>query len=137
MAPSIDYLIPPGIQARLSAQAFGDLSVRPLVKLFDPTGIACWLVGAMDGDRLFVVGDLGLGEPEPTVVSHGFLSALVGPTGKRLCCNRQFDRRWSLDTWTRVSRRTGSIVAAEIELARAGEALALSRCSAWEGRRFD
>lgn len=134
MAPSIQYLIPPGIQTRMAAQPFGDLSVRPLVKLFDPTGIACWLVGAVDGDRLFVVGDLGLGEPEPTVVSHAFLSTLVGPTGKRLRCNRQFDRRWTMDTWVRVARRTGSIVAAEVELAKAGEALALSRSAAFEER---
>ncbi len=137
MAPSIHYLITPTIRIRLAAQEFGDLSVRPLVKLFDPIGIACWLLGAMDGDRLFVVGDLGLDEAEPTVVSHAFLSALVGPTGKRLRCNRQFDRRWTMDTWARVARRTGSIVAAEVELARAGETLALSRCSAWERRRFD
>lgn len=127
---TLSYLIDKAVLARLEERRFGDLSARPLVRLHDPTGIACWLITAADGDRLYGLGDLGLGAPEPIVVGHAFLSALVGPSGGRLRRDRRFDRRWTLGVWARVAARTGSIVAAEIELARAGEALALSRCAA-------
>ncbi|WCS25698.1 DUF2958 domain-containing protein [Methylobacterium sp. NMS14P] len=44
---------------------------HPVLKLFNPTGPATWLICAMepDGDTLFGLCDLGVGEPELGYVS--------------------------------------------------------------------
>jgi hypothetical protein len=39
---------------------------RPVVKIFNPTGGQTWLISEMDadGDTMFGLADLGMGEPE-------------------------------------------------------------------------
>lgn len=58
----------------------------PVVKFFTPWGGATWILTDMepDGDTMFGLCDLGLGEPELGYVSLKELDAIRGPRGLRI-----------------------------------------------------
>ncbi|RVC60517.1 DUF2958 domain-containing protein, partial [Mesorhizobium sp. M2A.F.Ca.ET.046.02.1.1] len=66
-------LITDDLCARLLANGASDTETDhvPVVKLFDPTGAATWLLSELDadGDTLFGLCDLGFGFPELGSVS--------------------------------------------------------------------
>ena len=57
--------------------------IKPVVKFFDPTGAATWLITEMegDGDTMFGLADLGFGMPELGYVSLNELMAVKGAFG--------------------------------------------------------
>jgi hypothetical protein len=71
--------------ATLAAQANGTAEPdhKPVVKFFTPDGAATWLIAeiADDGDTLYGLCDLGMGEPELGYVSLAELQALRGGYG--------------------------------------------------------
>lgn len=93
----------------------------PVVKFFNPCGAATWLATELydDGDTLFGLADLGFGCPELGVFSLAEIAGVRLPFGLGIERDEDFASAWPLSVWAATARRTGSIIAAEIELRRA------------------
>jgi hypothetical protein len=120
-------LITEDIKARLLANwtdAHGDHA--PVVKLFDPTGAATWLITEMcpeDTDILFGLCDLGMGCPELGYVSLGELESVTGRFGLGIERDLYFEARHPLSVYAEAARQSGSIIETERALAQAAAAL--------------
>ena len=68
---------------------------KPVVKYFNPAGSATWLISEIDddGDLLFGLCDLGMGQPELGYVSLSELKTVKGPLGLGI----ERDLYWSAD----------------------------------------
>jgi hypothetical protein len=75
---------------------------KPVVKVFDPTGGATWLLTEStpgDPDRLFGLCDLGMGEPELGYVSRAELETARASLGLRLERDLYFDADKTLSAY--------------------------------------
>lgn len=123
-------LLPPALGARLrfnaaahhQAMQFGtaEPDPAPVLKLFNPVGIATWLATELDadGDTLFGLADLGFGCPELGTFSLNEIAALRLPLGLSIARDRWFATAIPLSVWADTARLLGSIPAAERTLCR-------------------
>lgn len=116
-------LITADIKARLLANWTDDHEDHaPVVKLFDPTGAATWLITEMcpaDTDILFGLCDLGFGSPELGYVSRRELECVQGRFGLGIERDLYFEARYPLSVYAEAARQAGGITEAERALAQA------------------
>jgi Protein of unknown function (DUF2958) len=77
-------LLPLDLMNRLHANNYDrDADHIPVVKFFVPWGAATWIITEIerDGDTLFGLCDLGMGEPELGYVLLSELESIKGPGG--------------------------------------------------------
>jgi hypothetical protein len=124
-------LVPNDLRARLlTSGANRDADHVPILKLFDPTGAATWLITEMDPeapDILFGLCDLGMGFPELGSVSLAELESATGRLGLGIERDLYFAGRFPLSVYAEAARIAGYITEAKPLLAQA--AAALSRMS--------
>ncbi|KUM26951.1 single-stranded DNA endonuclease [Mesorhizobium loti] len=122
-------LITADLRARLIANGAAEVETDhvPVVKLFNPTGAATWLLSELDadGDTLFGLCDLGFGFPELGSVSLAELQAVEGPIGIGIERDLAFAPRFPLSVYAEAARLAGHITEAE-RLLRQAAAAALS-----------
>ncbi len=109
-------LLSPGIRAMLAANFEHCLrnprfDPFPMVRLFNPTGRAVWLVSEIypDGDTLYGLADLGLGCPELGIFLLREIEAIDLPLGMKIARDLVFTTRHRLSVWAEASRLAGSI----------------------------
>ena len=81
---------------------------KPVVKYFNPAGSATWLISEIDddGDLLFGLCDLGMGQPELGYVSLSELKTVKGPLGLGI----ERDLYWSADrTLSEYAKDAGKV----------------------------
>ncbi len=109
-------LLSPGIRSLLGANF--EHCVRnprfdplPLVRLFNPTGRAVWLVTELypDDDTLYGLADLGFGSPEPGIFSLREIEAIDLPLGMKIGRDMAFTTRHRLSVWAEAARLARSI----------------------------
>ncbi|MBZ9763331.1 DUF2958 domain-containing protein [Mesorhizobium sp. CA8] len=122
-------LITDELRARLMANGAADTETDhvPVVKLFNPTGAATWLLTELDadGDTLFGLCDLGFGYPELGSVSLAELGAVKGPLGLGIERDVYFTARFPLSVYAEAARAAGHITEAERLLRQAAAALSI------------
>lgn len=121
-------LIPDDIRQRLLANGAAERETDhvPVVKLFDPTGVATWLITEMmpgEPDILFGLCDLGFGCPELGYVSLAELESVKGPLGLGIERDIHFTARFALSVYAEAARITGRITESERVLSKAAAAL--------------
>ncbi|WP_412559000.1 DUF2958 domain-containing protein [Thalassospira sp. MIT1370] len=120
-------LIPDDIRQRLLANGAAERETDhvPVVKLFDPTGAATWLITEMmpDGDSLFGLCDLGFGCPELGYVSLAELESVKGPLRRGIERDLHFAARFPLSVYAEAARIAGRITESERMLSQAAAAL--------------
>jgi len=121
-------LMPDDIRERLLANgaAGADADPVPVVKFFDPTGPATWLITAMIPDApdiLFGLCDLGMGCPELGTVSLADLRGVKGRLGLGIERDLHFCGRFEISIYAEAARIAGRIVEAERLLAQIAAAL--------------
>lgn len=120
-------LIPDDIRARLLANRAAERETDhvPVVKLFDPSGVATWLLTEMmlDGDTLFGLCDLGFGCPELGHVSLAEIESVKGRFGIGIERDLHFVGRFPLSVYAEAARIAGRIIESEGVLAQAAAAL--------------
>jgi hypothetical protein len=116
-------LMPDDLRRRLLANGADPGSDHwPVVKLFDPTGAATWLITEMDPgapDVLFGLCDLGLGCPELGCVRLSELRSVTGRFGLGIERDLQFRARHSLSVYARAAQAAGAITEDPARLAAA------------------
>jgi hypothetical protein len=86
--------------------------LKPVLKLFNPTGAATWLITELDADNiLFGLCDLGLGCAELGSVSLLELEQFRGRMGLGIERDRWFTADKSLAAYADAARLEGRIVA--------------------------
>lgn len=123
-------LIPDDIRHRLLANGTVERETdhRPVVKLFDPTGAATWLITEMmpdEPDIPFGLCDLGFGCPELGYVSLAELESIKGPLGLGIERDLHFEARFPLSVYAEAARIAGRITESERVLAQAAAALGI------------
>jgi hypothetical protein len=121
-------LMPYDIRQRLLANgaAGNETDHVPVVKFFDPTGAATWLITEMmpdQPDMLFGLCDLGMGAPELGYVSLSELQSIMGRFGLGIERDLHFAARYPLSIYARAAQIAGAITESEELLAQAAEAL--------------
>ena len=122
-------LLTPGLTVRLAenyAASFleiegsGPHDPAPVVKFFNPCGAATWLATEMyeGGDTLFGLADLGFGCPELGTFSLSDIEGVRLPFGLRIERDLTFATTTPLSVWAELARRHGSIMDAEVAIAR-------------------
>src|SRR5260221_3333095 len=104
----------------------GETDHLPVVKFFDPTGAATWLITEMmpdEPDILFGLCDLGMGCPELGYVSLAELQRVKGHLGLGIERDLYFNARFPLSVYTRAAQIVGGITESEPLLAQAAAAL--------------
>lgn len=98
----------------------------PLLKLFNPLGLATWLATELDadGDTLFGLADLGFGCPELGSFSLREIGAVRLPFGLGIERDRHFEGRFPLSVYAEAARQMGGITESTRALERAAAALA-------------
>ncbi|WP_192180377.1 MULTISPECIES: DUF2958 domain-containing protein [Mesorhizobium] len=123
-------LITDHLRARLLANGAADTETDhvPVVKLFDPTGPATWLLAELDadGDTLFGLCDLGFGFPELGSVSLAELESVKGRLGLGIERDLYFHASFALSVYAEAARCAGHITEAERLLRQAADALSKS-----------
>lgn len=122
-------LMPDDLRSRLLANggATPGTDHVPVVKFFDPTGAATWLITEMmpdDPDILFGLCDLGMGCPELGSVRLSELQSVRGRFGLGIERDLQFMARYPLSVYARAAYGAGAITEAAALLAPAAAALA-------------
>lgn len=98
----------------------------PIVKYFDPSGAATWLITEMmpdEPDILFGLCDLGMGHPELGYVSLSELQSVKGRLGLGIERDLYFEPRYPLSVYAEAARISGRITESETTLARAAAVL--------------
>ncbi|NNG56335.1 DUF2958 domain-containing protein [Sphingomonas paucimobilis] len=87
----------------------------PVVKLFNPLGVATWLATELDedDDTLFGLADLGFGCPELGYFSLSEIASLRLPFGLGIERDIGFSTTVRLSVWADTARRVGSILQAQ------------------------
>jgi len=121
-------LMPDDLRARVLANgaAATETDHIPLVKFFDPSGAATWLITEMlphEPDILFGLCDLGMGTPELGYVSLAELQRVRGRLGLGIERDLYFRARYPLSVYAEAARRAGAITENEEALAEAALAL--------------
>lgn len=133
-------LMPDDIRERLLANGASGRETDhvPLVKYFDPTGAATWLIAEMmpdEPDILFGLCDLGMGYPELGDVSFAELQSVKGRLGLGIERDLYFTPRFPLSVYAKAAYIAGHITECEQHLVQAVTALAARRNGASEGSR--
>lgn len=106
-------LITHDLRQRLLANGMTpDADHIPVVKLFDPSGVATWLLTELstdDRDTLFGLCDLGMGCPELGAVSWRELQAVKGPLGLGIERDQSFVGRYALSVYAEAARHHSAI----------------------------
>ena len=117
-------LVTAELRRRLLANgAVRDADHVPVLKLFDPCGVATWLIAEMrpdDPDTLFGLCDLGHGFPELGNASLAEIAAVRGRFGIGIERDLQFTGRYPLSVYAAAAARAGRIVECGPELEAAG-----------------
>lgn len=121
-------LMPDNIRQRLLANGSADRETDhvPVVKFFDPTGAATWLITEMlpdEPDILFGLCDLGMGCPELGYVSLAELRSVKSCLGLGIERDLSFTACFSLAVYAEAARKAGRITESEHLLAQAAAAL--------------
>jgi len=121
-------LIPNDIRERLLANGVAEQEADhvPVVKLFDPSGAATWLITEMmpqKPDILFGLCDLGFSCPELGYVSLAELESLKGRLGLGIERDLHFVGRFPLSVYAEAARLAGRITQSERRLEQAAAAL--------------
>ena len=121
-------LMPDDIRTRLLANGAATVEIDdiPVVKFFNPTGAATWLITEMmpdEPDILFGLCDLGTGYPELGYVSLSELQSVKGRLGLGIERDVYFTARYPLSVYAEAARIAGGITESEDMLARAAAAL--------------
>jgi hypothetical protein len=123
-------LITDDLRTRLLANGAAETETDhvPVVKLFNPTGAATWLLTELDadGDTLFGLCDLGFGFPELGSVSLAELQTVKGSLGLGIERDLYFKARFPLSVYAEAARLAGHITEAVRPLGQAAPALSLS-----------
>lgn len=93
-----------------------ELDPVPVVKFFDPTGVATWLITEMmpaEPDILFGLCDLGMGCPELGYVSLSELQGVRGRLGLGIERDLSFVGRYPLSVYAEAARLLGRITESE------------------------
>ncbi len=119
-------LLTSSIRKTLRANAATEGDHWPVVKLFAPTGAACWLFTELDedGDRLFGLCDLGFGSPEPGYASLSEIERVRLPLGLRIERDLYFEAAHPLSVYAEAARMRGHITEQCDHLASAAQSLA-------------
>lgn len=98
--------------AASAASEDGSTDAAPVIKLFTPDAGATWLISEMaeDGDTLFGLCDLGMGEPEMGYVSLSEISSVRGRLGLPVERDVSFVGKWPLSAYAKAATRAGRIV---------------------------
>lgn len=101
-------------RANLAAiQADGNThDFEPVLKLFNPTGAATWLFTELDedGDRLFGLCDLGMGEPEMGYASLSEIASIKTRFGLGIERDLHFKAKGTLSQYAKAAHRAQHIV---------------------------
>ena len=121
-------LMPDDIRQRLLANGAAEIETDhvPVVKFFDPTGAATWLITEMMSDEpdiLFGLCDLGMGCPELGYVSLIELESVRGRLGLGIERDLYFTARFPLSVYARAAQIAGGITESEDLLAQTAAAL--------------
>ncbi len=121
-------LMPPEIREKLLANGAAEQEIdhAPVVKFFDPSGTATWLITEMmpaEPDILFGLCDLGMGCPELGYVSLAELQSVKGRFGLGVERDLYFAPRYPLSVYAEAARTAGHITESDETLARAARAL--------------
>jgi hypothetical protein len=121
-------LMPHDIRQRLltNGAAEDETDHLPVVKFFDPTGAATWLITEMmpdQPDMLFGLCDLGMGSPELGYVSLSELQSVMGRFGLGIERDLHFAARYPLSVYARAAQIAGGITESDDQLAQAAAAL--------------
>ena len=132
-------LIPESLRAALLRNgATPEADHAPVVKLFDPTGAATWLLSEMlphNLDLLFGLCDLGMGYPELGYVSLTELESVKGRLGLGIERDLHFEGRFPLSVYAEAARVAGSITETEALLRAAAAALAARKIARLSSRK--
>ena len=96
-----------------------DRDHRPVVKFFNPCGVATWLFTELDpedGDTLFGLSDLGFGNPELGYSSLAEIASVRLRFGLGIERDLYFKPKHSLSVYVEAARAAGRIVEAGPEL---------------------
>jgi len=98
--------------ARLARAHGRTLDPAPLVKFFNPHGLATWLATDLDadGDTMSGLVDLGFGCPDYGRFSVRALAELRLPLGRFIVRDIGFISRLPLSIWADAARAAGSIL---------------------------
>tara|TARA_R110002073_G_scaffold335234_3_gene526699 strand:- start:3935 stop:4312 length:378 start_codon:yes stop_codon:yes gene_type:complete len=102
---------------------------QPALKLFNPCGVATWLITCMDPDypdHLFGLCDLGFGFPEMGLVSLSEIQAVRGPLGLGIERDMYFTADFSIKVYVEAARFHGEITFTREHLEAAADKLGLS-----------
>lgn len=124
----MDLLTPP-LREHLLVNASSNDDHAPVVRLFAPTGAACWLFSELDsdGDTLFGLCDLGFGFPELGYASLSEIAAVRLPLGLRIERDLHFEAAHPLSVYAEAARQRGHITEHPDHLTRAAAARARDR----------
>lgn len=102
---------------------------KPVVKIFAPSGGATWLFTEIEGDHLFGLCDLGMGEPELGNVSRTELETVKGRFNLPMERDRWFTATDTLSVYTEAARLKRYITYDPRDLAGAKAALAQAKAA--------
>ncbi len=121
-------LITDKIRTKLLANgAKPDSDLAPVVKFFDPSGAATWLITEMlpdDPDILFGLCDLGMGFPELGNVSLSELQSIKGRLGLGIERDLYFKGEYPLSVYAEAAGEAERIIESGEALERAAARLA-------------
>jgi hypothetical protein len=105
-------LITKAIQNKLEKNR-GVENARPALKLFTPWTNCTWLITEIeeDGDTMFGLCDLGMGQPELGYVSLSELQSVKGPFGLKIERDMYFEAEKPIMEYYEESSEVGRIAA--------------------------
>ena len=106
-------LLTKAIEKKLRANAADpDGNHKPVMKLFNPTGAATWLISEMDENgTMFGLADLGMGSPEMGYIDFNELAEYRGPMGLGIERDLGFKGTKPLVEYYNDAKAAGRIVA--------------------------
>jgi hypothetical protein len=111
--------LPHELHAHLLANGLErDKDHAPVLKLFNPLGVATWLATELDldGDTLFGLADLGFGCPELGSFSLSELASVRLPFGAAIERDILFQGRFPLSVYAEAARAHGAVTEIEHQL---------------------
>jgi hypothetical protein len=112
-------LLTPELRDRLLINGrLRDVDHAPIVKFFNPVGVATWLATELDedNDSLFGLADLGFGCPELGSFSLREMASVRLPFGLGIERDLYFEAAFPLSVYAEAARKAGRIVLEERRL---------------------